>query len=86
MFFEKTIGSLEDDDERIRKSARERPAAASRHPSRVDHDIIDLVHPTPDPSKQRDTLPVMPGIRKTSSQYKPLKTFQFILNMQKAVL
>ncbi|XP_073694565.1 proline and serine-rich protein 2 [Garra rufa] len=68
LFFEETIGSLEEDDERTAISASkqrlavERPASytTARHPSPVDHDIIDLVHPTPDLSKQKDTLPVMP--------------------------
>uniref|UniRef100_A0A673N2A1 Proline and serine-rich protein 2-like n=1 Tax=Sinocyclocheilus rhinocerous TaxID=307959 RepID=A0A673N2A1_9TELE len=68
LFFEETIGSLEEDDERTGISAGnhrlavERPLSytTARHPSPVDHDIIDLVHPTPDASKQKDTLPVMP--------------------------
>ncbi|KAF4114959.1 proline and serine-rich protein 2 [Onychostoma macrolepis] len=71
LFFEETIGSLEEDDERTgisageHRLAAERPAAytTARHPSPVDLDIIDLVHPMPDPSKQRDTLPVMPDFQ-----------------------
>uniref|UniRef100_A0A9J8BWN7 Proline and serine-rich protein 2 n=1 Tax=Cyprinus carpio carpio TaxID=630221 RepID=A0A9J8BWN7_CYPCA len=61
LFFEETIGSLEEDE----RLAVERPAsyATPRHPSPVDHDIIDLVHPTPDRGKQRDTLPVMPDFQ-----------------------
>ncbi|XP_016367599.1 uncharacterized protein LOC107707982 [Sinocyclocheilus rhinocerous] len=62
LFFEETIGSLEEDDERTGISAGERPDSYARHPSPVDHDIIDLVHPTAHPSKQRDTLPVMPEL------------------------
>ncbi|XP_016366500.1 proline and serine-rich protein 2-like [Sinocyclocheilus rhinocerous] len=71
LFFEETIGSLEEDDERTGISAGnhrlavERPLSytTARHPSPVDHDIIDLVHPTPDASKQKDTLPVMPDFQ-----------------------
>uniref|UniRef100_A0A672QX78 Proline and serine rich 2 n=1 Tax=Sinocyclocheilus grahami TaxID=75366 RepID=A0A672QX78_SINGR len=71
LFFEETIGSLEEDDERTGISAGghrlavERPLSytTARHPSPVDHDIIDLVHPTPDPSKQKDTLPIMPDFQ-----------------------
>uniref|UniRef100_A0A672SCH5 Uncharacterized protein n=1 Tax=Sinocyclocheilus grahami TaxID=75366 RepID=A0A672SCH5_SINGR len=59
LFFEETIGSLEEDDERTGISAGERPDSYARHPSPVDQDIIDLVHPTAHPSTQRDTLPVM---------------------------
>lgn len=77
MFFEETIGSLEEDDERTRMSAGghrlavERPAShtqTARHHSPVDHDIIDLVHPTPDPNKHKDTLPIIrPGTRNNTS-------------------
>lgn len=72
MFFEETIGSLEEDDERTGMSvgghrlAAERPAShtqTARHHSPVDHDIIDLVHPTPDPNRLKDTPPIiMPPI------------------------
>ncbi|XP_056101369.1 uncharacterized protein LOC130080092 [Rhinichthys klamathensis goyatoka] len=65
LFFEETIGSLEEDDERTGLSSGHRltvgrPAShtqTARHHSPVDHDIIDLVHPTPDPNKHKDTLP-----------------------------
>uniref|UniRef100_A0A8C2AHM9 Proline and serine rich 2 n=1 Tax=Cyprinus carpio TaxID=7962 RepID=A0A8C2AHM9_CYPCA len=72
LFFEETIGSLEEDE----RLAVERPAsyATPRHPSPVDHDIIDLVHPTPDRGKQRDTLPVMPGTRKNNTLIIPPET------------
>ncbi|XP_016101099.1 serine/arginine repetitive matrix protein 2 [Sinocyclocheilus grahami] len=63
LFFEETIGSLEEDDERTGISAGERPDSYARHPSPVDQDIIDLVHPTAHPSTQRDTLPVMPDFQ-----------------------
>ncbi|XP_059367832.1 specifically androgen-regulated gene protein [Carassius carassius] len=62
LFFEETIGSLEEDDERTGLSAGERPVsyATAPRPSPADQDIIDLVHPSVGPSKQRDTLPVRP--------------------------
>ncbi|XP_077088161.1 uncharacterized protein proser2 isoform X2 [Siphateles boraxobius] len=69
LFFEETIGSLEDDDERTGLSsghrlAVEHPAShTARHHSPVDHDIIDLVHPTPDPKKQKDKLPFTPDFQ-----------------------
>ncbi|KAK7129586.1 hypothetical protein R3I93_019280 [Phoxinus phoxinus] len=67
LFFEETIGSLEEDDERTgHRPAVERPAAhtqAARHHSPVDHDIIDLVHPAPDPSKHKDTRPFTPDVQ-----------------------
>ncbi|KAK2893137.1 hypothetical protein QQF64_034899 [Cirrhinus molitorella] len=71
LFFEETIGSLDEDNERTgisagdQRLAVERPASytTARHPSPVDHDIIDLVHPTPDHSKQKDTLPVTPDFQ-----------------------
>ncbi|XP_048012180.1 serine/arginine repetitive matrix protein 2 isoform X2 [Megalobrama amblycephala] len=68
LFFEETIGSLEEDDERTGMSAGghrlavERPAShtqTARHHSPVDHDIIDLVHPTPDPNRLKDTPPII---------------------------
>ncbi|KAK9975525.1 hypothetical protein ABG768_020779 [Culter alburnus] len=68
LFFEETIGSLEEDDERTGMSvgghrlAAERPAShtqTARHHSPVDHDIIDLVHPTPDPNRLKDTPPII---------------------------
>ncbi|CAM4561329.1 unnamed protein product [Leuciscus chuanchicus] len=67
LFFEETIGSLEEDDERTgRRLAVERPTShtqTARHHSPVDHDIIDLVHPTPDPNKHKDTLPFTPDFQ-----------------------
>ncbi|KAK7150117.1 hypothetical protein R3I94_009430 [Phoxinus phoxinus] len=67
LFFEETIGSLEEDDERTgHRPAVERPAAhtqAAPHHSPVDHDIIDLVHPAPDPSKHKDTRPFTPDVQ-----------------------
>ncbi|XP_067283515.1 proline and serine-rich protein 2 isoform X2 [Pseudorasbora parva] len=62
LFFEETIGLLEKDDER----KVERPAShtqTARNHSAVDHDIIDLVHPTPHPNKQKDTLPIRPDFQ-----------------------
>lgn len=52
LFFEEIICSLEEDDE------RKDPRSYTTAPH---HDIIDLVHATPDHSKPRDTLPVIPG-------------------------
>lgn len=67
LFFEETIGSLEDDDERTGlSSGHRRPAShthTARHHTAVDHDIIDLVHPTPDHSKHKDTLPFTPDFQ-----------------------
>ncbi|XP_026091758.1 proline and serine-rich protein 2-like [Carassius auratus] len=56
LFFEETIGSLEEDDERTGLSSY----TTAPRPSAADQDIIDLVHPSVGPSKQRDTLPVRP--------------------------
>ncbi|XP_026066194.1 uncharacterized protein LOC113048538 isoform X2 [Carassius auratus] len=54
LFFEEIICSLEEDDER--KDPRWYTTAPH-------HDIIDLVHATPDHSKPRDTLPVIPDFQ-----------------------
>ncbi|XP_039516508.1 uncharacterized protein LOC120470896 isoform X2 [Pimephales promelas] len=65
LFFEETIGSLEEDDERTGLTVG-RPAShtqTARHHSPVDHDIIDLVHPTPDANKHKDTLPFTPDFQ-----------------------
>ncbi|XP_052440984.1 uncharacterized protein LOC127979508 [Carassius gibelio] len=54
LFFEEIICSLEEDDE------RKDPHSYTTAPH---HDIIDLVHATPDHSKPRDTLPVIPDFQ-----------------------
>ncbi|XP_051544414.1 uncharacterized protein LOC127435189 [Myxocyprinus asiaticus] len=66
MFFEETIDSLEEEleDEGAGIAARSHtPAEMQRAPITArplcpgDHDIIDLVHPTPEPNKHTDSLP-----------------------------
>ncbi|XP_051547476.1 uncharacterized protein LOC127436969 [Myxocyprinus asiaticus] len=72
LFFEETIGTLEEEleDEGARISARSHTPAevhpvpiTVQPPSPGDHDIIDLVHPMPEPSKHTDTLPTMPDFQ-----------------------
>ncbi|XP_051976825.1 proline and serine-rich protein 2-like [Xyrauchen texanus] len=66
LFFEETIGmleeELEDDGARISREVHPVPITV-RLPSPGDHDIIDLVHPTPEPSKHTDTLPAIPDFQ-----------------------
>ncbi|XP_043086749.1 LOW QUALITY PROTEIN: proline and serine-rich protein 2 [Puntigrus tetrazona] len=55
LFFEETIDSLEEEEKKTF-------GRAPRH-SPVDQDIIDLVHPSPDPSKHTDSPPAGPDFQ-----------------------